>query len=387
MPKILRIINRFNIGGPTYNAAYLTKYLAPEFETLLVGGQKDYTEDSSEFILESLGLKPVLIEEMKREIGIQGDYQSYKKLKEIIGDFKPDIVHTHASKAGAVGRMAASKLNVPLIFHTFHGHVFHSYFSPTKTKIYKNIERYLAKKTTKIIAISEIQRMELSQIHKICPLEKIEVIPLGFDLNRFRENQEEKRIRFRRTWNIDDDEITIGIVGRLVPIKDHSLFLNAAKRVNEHTSKRIKFIIVGDGELKNDLKTQVAALQLNNVLFTSWIKNIDEVNAGLDIMCLTSKNEGTPVSLIEAQAAGLPIVSTNVGGIANIIKVGENALLSESGSIESLAQNLLSLIENDEKRTLFSKKGEHVFESFHYTRLIEDMHNLYKRELNRKNLL
>jgi glycosyltransferase involved in cell wall biosynthesis len=387
MPKILRIINRFNIGGPTYNAAYLTKYLAPEFETLLVGGQKDFTEDSSEFILDNLDLKPVLIEEMKREIGIKGDYQSYKRLREIIGDYKPDIVHTHASKAGAVGRMAAAQLNVPLIFHTFHGHVFHSYFGNIKTKVYKNIERYLAKKTTKIIAISERQKHELSVIHRICPPEKIEIIPLGFDLNRFREDKDSKRETFRNRWNIQSDEIAIGIVGRLVPIKDHTLFLKAAHWVNQHSSKKLKFIIIGDGELRNELEVLTSDLGLTNVLFTSWIKNIDEVNAGLDIMSLTSKNEGTPVSLIEAQASGLPIVSTNVGGIHNIVLPNKNALLSDSGSVEKFAEHLLELVENNEKRMQFSRGGEHVFENFHYTRLINDMKQLYITELKLKNIL
>jgi glycosyltransferase involved in cell wall biosynthesis len=387
MPKVLRIINRFNIGGPTYNAAYLTKFLEPDFETLLVGGQKDETEDSSEFILDNLGLKPLLIDEMRREIGFKNDYQAYKKIREVIGDFKPDIVHTHASKAGAVGRLAASKLNVPLIFHTFHGHVFHSYFGKTKTTLYKNIERYLAKKTTKIIAISDIQKQELATTHKICDPSKIVVIPLGFDLNRFREDKETKRITFRNRWGINEDELAIGIVGRLVPIKDHYMFLEAAKKISNQTTKKIKFIIVGDGELRNELEERVSSLNLTNIVFTSWIKNIDEVNAGLDMLCLTSKNEGTPVSLIEAQASGLPIVSTNVGGIENIVIKNENAFLCESGDVDLFVTHCLKLIENDNLRMEFSKKGDHVFKKFHYTRLITDMHQLYTAELKLKNLL
>jgi glycosyltransferase involved in cell wall biosynthesis len=387
MPKVLRIINRFNIGGPTYNAAYLTKFLEPNFETLLIGGQKDETGDSSEFILDNLGLKPLLIDEMRREIGFKNDFKAYKKLREIIGDYKPDIVHTHASKAGAVGRLAASRLNVPLIFHTFHGHVFHSYFGKTKTTLYKNIERYLAKKTTKIIAISEIQKQELSTIHNICDPSKIEVIPLGFDLNRFRQDKENKRLTFRNRWGLKDDEIAVGIVGRLVPIKDHNMFLEGAKIITEKTSKKLKFVIVGDGELRKELEEKVSALELTNVIFTSWIKNIDEVNAGLDLLCLTSKNEGTPVSLIEAQASGLPIVSTNVGGIENIVKKNENALLCESGDIDQFVSHCLDLIENSNKRNEFSKNGDHVFQKFHYTRHITDMNELYTRELKLKNLL
>ena len=125
MPRILRIINRFNLGGPTYNAAYLSRYMPPEYETLLVGGEKDDSEDSSEFILKNLGLEPVIIQEMKREIDLRSDYDAYKKMVQLIKDFRPDIVHTHASKAGTIGRLAASNMKVPAIVHTFHGHVFH----------------------------------------------------------------------------------------------------------------------------------------------------------------------------------------------------------------------------------------------------------------------
>lgn len=382
MPKILRIINRFNIGGPTYNAAYLTKYLSNDFETLLVGGQKDVTEDSSEFILDSLGLEPKIIPEMKREVDLKQDRIAYKKVKELIGDFKPDIVHTHASKAGAIGRLAAHKMKVPQIYHTFHGHVFHSYFGTAKTAIYKNIERNLAKKSTRIIAISDIQKYELSTMHKICPAEKITVVPLGFDLERFHTDIETKRNQFRTEWGIEDDEIAVGIIGRLVPIKNHSLFLEAAKKVNDRTSKKVKYVIVGDGELRKELEDLVAELKLDNVIFTSWQKNVDVVNAGLDIIALTSKNEGTPVSLIEAQASQKPIVTTRVGGIENVVKPNESALLSESGDVESFAENLIQLVENEMMRKSFSVNGSHVLTNFHFSRLCRDFEKIYMDDYN-----
>lgn len=387
MPKVLRIINRFNIGGPTYNAAYLSKYLSEDFETLLVGGQKDITEDSSEFILDTLGLSPIIIPEMKREINFKNDRIAYKKIKQIIADFKPDIVHTHASKAGAIGRLAAHNMNVPVILHTFHGHVFHSYFGKVKTTIYKGIERYLAKKSSSIIAISSIQKKELSEDYKICPKDKIATIPLGFDLNRFRENKAEKRVLFRNEWNISDETIAIGIIGRLVPIKNHHFFLRVVKTIQQQTNKKVRFFIIGDGELKTQLKEYCKELSIDFsedknqpdslVTFTSWIKNIDVVNAGLDIITLTSKNEGTPVSLIEAQASSKPIVSTNVGGIENIVKINKTALLSGITDEDSFSKNLLSLIENDSKREDMSKNGEHVFDKFHYERLVKDIEVLY----------
>jgi glycosyltransferase involved in cell wall biosynthesis len=390
MPRILRIINRFNLGGPTYNAAYLSRYMPDEFETLLVGGEKDESEDSSEFIVKNLGLDPIIIPEMKREIDLRNDFEAYRKIQQIIKDFKPDIVHTHASKAGTIGRLAASNMKVPVIIHTFHGHVFHSYFGKMKTVMYKNIERNLARKSSRIIAISEKQKAELCLVHRICKPEKIKVVPLGFDLSRFTEQMDEKRMNFRNRYQVDADEIAIGIIGRLVPVKNHRLFLEATKIVLEKTKKKLRFFIIGDGEDRLRIEANARELGIpfidamtqtgkSPLTFTSWIKDIDVANAGLDIVTLTSLNEGTPVSLIEAQAANKPIVSTNVGGIENVVIEGVTALLSNSKTdAEKFASLILELTENDEKLNELGKVGwEHVKNRFHYTRLIRDMSELY----------
>ena len=161
MPRVLRIINRLNLGGPTYNAALLTKYLAPEFETMLIAGVKMDSEESSENICRDLGINFIKIPEMSREIKLSHDYAAYNKIKKHIKDFKPDIVHTHASKAGALGRLAAISAQVPVVVHTFHGHVFHSYFNSLKSKAFLRIERYLANRSSAIVAISEHQKDEL----------------------------------------------------------------------------------------------------------------------------------------------------------------------------------------------------------------------------------
>lgn len=396
MPKILRIINRFNLGGPTYNAAFLTKYMAPEFETILIGGEKDETEESSLHIPHSLGIEPIIIEEMKRPINLIQDLQAYQKIKSIIKDFKPDIVHTHASKAGFIGRIAAYHSNVPVIVHTFHGHVFHSYFNSATTGFYKILERYAASKSDAIIAISEKQKYELSQIHHICASDKISVIPLGFELEKFSENTEEKRKSFRIHYNVDDNEVVIAIIGRLVPIKNHTLFLEALKEVKNKSSQKIRAFIVGDGEERQNIENKATALGIDFVdalkskekatlTFTSWIKNVDWVNAGADIIALSSLNEGTPVSLIEAQAASKPIVSTAVGGIENVVIQGETALLCDKEDKAHFARNLLALLENKELRQKMSEKGKSfVFEQFHYKRLVNDMSQLYHQLLAQK---
>lgn len=396
MPRVLRIINRLNLGGPTYNAAYLTKYLEPEFETLLVSGMKDEQEASSEYIVKQLGLNPVYVPDMYRELNPFKDYKSYYRLRKLIEEFKPDIVHTHAAKAGAVGRLAAIHSGVKTIIHTFHGHVFHSYFNPVKTNVFLNIERYLAKRTTKIICLSQSQHDELVYQYRIAPSEKFNIIPLGFDLSRFSTDISKKRSYFREKYSVGEDEIAIGIIGRLVPVKNHALFLKALKTVVEQTDKKVRAFVIGDGELRADLETLATELSLPfsglteskkpMLTFTGWEREVDICNAGLDVIALTSNNEGTPVSLIEAQASSKPIVTTKVGGIENIVIPGETALLSEPHDIDEFARNMLRLVNDATIRKEMSMKGRDFVENrFSYQRLCSDMATLY-RQLHSKNL-
>ena len=159
-------------------------------------------------------------------------------MKKLIRDFKPDIVHTHAAKPGAIGRLAAAAMKVPAIVHTFHGHVFHSYFNSVKTNFFINTERYLARKSHAIVAISDQQKKELSIDFKIAPPDKFRVIPLGFDLDRFQTDQQQKRLKFRNEFALADHEIAIGIIGRLVPVKNHYLFLKGIAHVLQASNKK-----------------------------------------------------------------------------------------------------------------------------------------------------
>lgn len=383
--KILRIINRFNIGGPTYNATFLTKFMSDEFETLLIGGLPEENEANSLHILKAYGVDPLLIPELKREPNLKSDRLALKKIKTIIQEFKPDIVHTHASKAGAIGRKAAFSCNVPVVLHTFHGHVFHSYFGKIKTSIFKNIERYLAKRSTGIIAISSLQKNELCEEHKITTSKKIEVIPLGFDLQKFQDNYPENRIDVRKEHDISEDTIAICITGRLAPVKDHFFFLDVIEELVTLTDRKIKIFIVGDGELRTEINTRVGLLQKKgvNIVMTSWVFDISRFNAGMDIMCLTSKNEGTPVSLIEAQASNLPVISTDVGGVSDIVSQNETGFIISRKDKREFVKKLKTLVEDDELRNKMKTKGwEHVHLKFSYKRLASDMESYYKKLLN-----
>ena len=231
MPRVLRILNRLIIGGPSKNAIYLSRYMQPDFDTLFVIGGKEDHEQDADFLATANNIDPTCIPEMKRPISPYNDWAAYNKLKKLIKEFKPDIVHTHAAKSGALGRLAAKHSNVPVIVHTFHGHIFHSYFNSVKTNFFIRTERYLAGLSDAIVAISDVQKKELSGDFKIAAADKFRVIPLGLDLDNFIINQEEKRNKFRKEFGLDDDIVAIGIIGRLVPIKNHSLFLKGLKYV------------------------------------------------------------------------------------------------------------------------------------------------------------
>jgi len=387
MIKVLRIINRFNLGGPTFNAALLTRHLDDDFETLLVGGVPDEGEADSLHILEKYDVKPIIIPELIRNPNPLSDRKAYRKIKSIIKEFQPDIVHTHASKAGVLGRKAAISCGVKVIVHTYHGHVFHSYFGSLKTQLIKSVERNLANKSSGIIAISNLQKEELVKTHRICHEDKVEVIPLGFDLSEFLQENQEKRIEVRRHYEILDDEVAIAIVGRLAPIKNHSFFLKVIERVLENHSHNIKVFIVGDGSERGAIQDICNSLNNkypNKIVLTSWILDIATFNKGMDVVCLTSDNEGTPVSLIEAQASGLPVVSTDVGGVRDIVLDGEAGFIIKLGDIETYVEKLRLLVENEKLRVKFAATGQDFVKSrFNYQRLAKDMSNYYRELLNK----
>jgi glycosyltransferase involved in cell wall biosynthesis len=398
MPRVLRIFNRLILGGPAFNVTYLTKFLEPDFETKLLIGTKDSHEQDADFLTKQYDIKPVEIPSMKRAINWADDRAAYQHIKQIIQEYQPHIVHTHAAKPGAIGRLAASACKVPVILHTFHGHVFHSYFGKLKTNFFIQTERYLARKTDRIIAISTQQKEELSTEFNICAPDRIAVIPLGLDLEKFYTDQEAKRQKFRTRYHIDDDEIVIGIIGRIVPIKNHALFIDAIHILLQRTQQKIRIIIVGDGDQRENLFEQLNRYHIaynyipenespKTVTFTSWLTNMDEVFAGVDIVALSSLNEGTPVSLIEAQAANKPIVTTDVGGVRDVVLEHQTALVTASNDAQTFGECLLKLTEDASLRQSMGQQGyEHVRHRFDKSRLVQDMRTLYYQLLAEKNV-
>jgi glycosyltransferase involved in cell wall biosynthesis len=327
---------------------------------------------------------------MRRSINFSNDRKAYRMLRSIIRELKPTIVHTHASKAGALGRLAAFHERVPVTVHTFHGHVFHSYFNRASTLFYKQLERQLAAKTSAIVAISARQKEELCEIHRIAPSHRTTIIPLGFDLNRFTLDRALRRKKFRAYYNLTDDTFAIGIVGRLAAVKNHLLFLEALARLKQQSKSKIRAFIVGDGELRAKIEAWCDTLGLSrstasdprqtDVVFLSWITDVAQILPGFDAVALTSHNEGTPVSLIEAQAAGVPVVSTRVGGVADILIQGQTGLLTQPGSADDFAGALRLLIEDqDLYDSLANQAPAYALKNFSRERLAGDMRDLYAR--------
>lgn len=399
--KIVRIIARLNVGGPARHVVWLTKNLqGEEFQSvLLTGTVPDGEEDMSYFAAQN-GVSPIYIEEMSRELSPK-DIVSLWKVFRLMWREKPDIVHTHTAKAGTVGRVAGffyrllARKPVKLI-HTFHGHVFHSYYGARKTKIFLLIEKTLARLTDKIIVISEQQKKEINGKFGVGKEKQFQIVPLGIDLSPFEKADAKKHI-LREEIGAGEDEILIGFVGRLTEIKNIPLILKAAniyKEKRRETSPKLRFLIIGDGHLREALKAESANLDVGDVVYFLGNRNDAEIfYAGLDIVALSSLNEGTPLSLIEAMANGKTFVSTKVGGVVDLmgktLEEKENLTIAERGigvvseNAEAFYDGLIHLASDAGlRKTLGANGKKFVYENYSKERLTTDIINLY-RDLTR----
>ena len=386
--KVLRVIARLNIGGPAIHVILLTSGLNKErFASQLVTGTVSEGEGDIAYTARGSGIEPFIIPELKRDLKLNNDITAFLKLYRLMRKLKPDIVHTHTAKAGALGRLAAIMNKVPIRIHTFHGHVFHSYFGRFRTRIFITIEKILAKFTDRIVVISQNQLKDVRDTYRIARGDKFSVIPLGLNLGPFMSPQKKDGIRKRLL--IDEETLLVGIVGRLTEVKNHRMFLKAAERVRQLAPGiKVRFLIVGDGKLKQSLEAYANELGLKDfVIFAGWTGNIETVYKDLDVICLTSLNEGTPISLIEAMASGKAVIATDVGGVRDVVIDNETGLLSPSGDTEGFARNLLSLLADaDRRKNIGEKARASVYEKFSGERLLKDMESLYEEELAKRRI-
>jgi len=322
---------------------------------------------------------------MGRSVNPLRDLESLRAIRKIIREFRPDIVHTHAAKAGALGRIAARLEGVPVVVHTYHGHVFDHYFSPWKSQLIKRVERFLARKSTAIVVISSRQFDDITVRFAIAPAPKVHVIPLGFDLGAFQIEKEERRKVFREKYTLQETECAIGLIGRFAPVKNHLHFLRAFARIKQ-SQPHARAFLIGDGELRALLEaecdslglTRTSATEKADVVFTSWVQPVSHMMSGLDLVVLTSLNEGTPVSLIEAQAAGVAVISTDVGGVRDCVSSDRSGIIIPSEDENALVQAIMKLASDAALRNEYGAFGaKFVEDKFRHTRLVSDMHALY----------
>jgi glycosyltransferase involved in cell wall biosynthesis len=412
MTKIIRIIARLNVGGPAKHVVWLTSGLQDAgFETLLVTGTVPEGEGDMSYFADELGVTPLYFPEMSREISLK-DLVTVWKLFRLFRQERPDIVHTHTAKAGTVGRSAGflyrwltpgtliGKPRECKFVHTYHGHVFHSYYGRNRTRLFLAVERMLARLITDcLIVISKQQSVEIGEKFRVGRRGQIKVIPLGLDLGIFADHAT-RRARFRHELCIPDHTILIGIVGRLTEIKNHQMFLNVVARLKEidpacWRQGEVRFIVIGDGGLRETLEAQSQALGLDkDVIFVGTRKDPEYFYPALDVVALTSRNEGTPLTLIEAMANARPVVATSVGGVVDLLgevdedgpyQVCRRGIGVPPGDEEAFVAALSRIIRDRSLRQEMGERGlEFVEVNYSKERLFEDIKDLYAELVHKK---
>jgi glycosyltransferase involved in cell wall biosynthesis len=397
--RIVRIIARLNVGGPAKHVVWLTSALQDaNYRSLLVTGSVPPGEEDMSYFADEAGVTPLYIPEMSREIS-PNDVVTVWKIFRLLLRERPDIVHTHTAKAGSVGRVAGflyrwltpgTLIGRPRsckFVHTYHGHVFHSYYGRGLTRMFLTIERLLARLVTdRLIVVSEQQGAEIGNDFRVGRQGQIKVIPLGLDLQVFA-NYAPRRARFRQELGVDDETVLVGIVGRLTEIKNHQLFLNSVARLKER--RRMRFVVIGDGSLRQSLEEQARSLGLETeVIFAGGRKDPEYFYPALDIVALTSRNEGTPLTLIEAMANARPVVATSVGGVVDllgsVVEDGPYRICERGISVrpddEDAFAGALSRLAGDRQlqKDLGARGLEFVERVYPKERLVEDIKRLYE---------
>jgi glycosyltransferase involved in cell wall biosynthesis len=383
--KVVRVIARLNMGGPAHHVGLLGAGLdAERYDTLLLYGDLGAGEDSLEQTVRGRGARMAQVRGLRPEIRPYDDVRALITLIREIRCRRPDIFHTHTAKAGMLGRLAAILAGRPrpVIVHTYHGHVLEGYFGRAKTAVYRGLERWLARRSDALIGVSSATVDDLVRLG-VAERSKFRVIPIGLDLNPFLESTPPDGAGFREEAGTRDGEVLLSFVGRLVPIKRVDVLLRAVSHARE-LGAPVRLAIVGDGTLRPELERLAAELGVADVVFFAGYRaDMVPVAAASDLAVLSSDNEGTPVSLIEAAATAKPAVSTAVGGVPDVV-IPETGILIEPGDAQALGAAIATLAGDQPARTRMGERARgHVADRFSVARLIEDMQALYVELLDR----
>jgi glycosyltransferase involved in cell wall biosynthesis len=380
--KILRVIARLNMGGPALHVAYLTAGLQERgYDTTLAAGSLARGEDSMAFVADDLGVEVVRIDELGREISPLRDLVATVRLARLIRRERPQILHTHTAKAGTVGRVAAllaGSRRPPIVVHTFHGHVLRGYFGPVRSLFFLLLERGLASITTALVAVSPQVRDDLVAL-RVAPRERFVVIRLGIELDQRVSAGQNGRLESRRYLGIPADRFAVGWIGRMTAVKRTDDVLVAFRRLRD-SGVDACLCMVGDGPDRPQLERRAHELGVvRDTLFLGYQEDVAPYYAAFDALVLPSGNEGTPVSAIEALAAGRPVVATRVGGVPDVVRDGEDGFLVEAGATDDLADRLERLARDPALRERMGEEGRaRVLPRYAVERLVDDVDRLYR---------
>lgn len=375
--RVLRLVSRLNVGGPAHQALLLTRDLNPDrYESWLVAGQEPPGEARAVAWIEAYGVPVYYVPFLEREPSWYKDLRALLYLWRFMLKKRPHLVHTHTAKAGALGRLAAWLAGVPVRVHTFHGHSFEGYFSPWWSWLYRQIEAFLARLTHRIVALSDRQKQDLVERFRIAPADKVVVIPLGFELERLDRYDPQRAAAFRSAWQGQEEgSLLLGWIGRMVPIKRVDRLLKAFARVKA-AGRRVRLVLIGDGPERPALEALARTLNLEEALVWAGLQwDIASVLQALDAVVLTSDNEGTPVTLIEALACGVPVAATPVGGVPDVLENGKWGMLLT----EPLDQSLQAFLEGlPQARKQAQAAQPYIRQRYGAARLLEDIDRLYR---------
>jgi glycosyltransferase involved in cell wall biosynthesis len=385
---VVRVITRLNIGGPAIQAAALSPALAPlGFDVTLVHGTLTRGEGDMSYLL-SPDTRTIFVAPLRREIRPWSDLRAFISLYRIMRRERPLIVHTHMAKAGLLGRLATTLYNLTRgdhprarIVHTYHGHVLDGYFGGVKTAMIIAFEQWLARRSDALVAIAPAVRDELLTGYRIGRAEQYHLVPLGFNLTPFAAIDSHTRAAARRELQIAADAAVITTVGRLTAIKDQARLLTIARQIADRRPNLV-VLVVGDGELREPLEARAAALGLTqHVRFMGWRRDLVTIYAATDVFALTSRNEGTPVALIEAMASGVPGVATNVGGVPTVIADASMGVLVDRGDDAAFVAGVMRLLDAPDRAAMAARARAHVLAHFDSQRLVGDIERLYRQLL------
>jgi len=370
------------MGGPALHVAYLTAGLRPRgYDTTLVAGSLARGEDSMAFVADSRDVEVVRIDELGREISPLRDLVATFRLARLIRQERPDILHTHTAKAGTVGRVAAilaGRRGPRIVVHTFHGHVLRGYFGALRSRLFLLLERWLATRTTALIAVSPQVRDDLVALG-VAPREKFAVVRLGIELDERVDGEQDGRAESRRYLGIGAERFAVGWIGRMTAVKRTDDVLVAFKRLRDDGVDAV-LCMVGDGPDRPELERRAHELGvIRETLFLGYQEDVAPFYAAFDALVLPSSNEGTPVSAIEALAAGRPVVATRVGGVPDVVQEGEDGFLVEAGATDDLAERLAQLARDPALRERMGRAGRRrVLPRYAVDRLVDDVDRLYR---------